>query len=43
MNEFLGRTGRDPVDQRREVFDEVYERISRCVREFGRAVGSTAR
>ena len=37
------RTIRDPVDQRREVFDEVYERISRCVREFGRAVGSTAR
>ncbi len=37
------RTIRDPVDQQREVFDEVYERISRCVREFGRAVGSTAR
>ena len=28
------RTIRDPVDQKREVFDEVYERIARCVREL---------
>ena len=28
------RTIRDPVDERREVFEEVYERIARCVREF---------
>jgi low molecular weight protein-tyrosine phosphatase len=27
------RTIRDPVDQSREVFDQVYERIARCVRE----------
>ena len=32
------RTIRDPVDQRRDVFDQVYERIARCVREFGRVV-----
>jgi protein-tyrosine phosphatase len=25
---------RDPVNERREVFDQVYERIDRCVREF---------
>ncbi len=29
------RTIRDPVDQNRDVFDQVYERIARCVREFG--------
>ena len=28
------RTIRDPVDQRRDVFDEVYERIARWVGEF---------
>jgi hypothetical protein len=32
------RTIRDPVDQRRDVFDQVYERIARCVREFGSVV-----
>jgi protein-tyrosine-phosphatase len=31
---FETRTIRDPVDERREVFDEVYERIARCVREL---------
>ena len=25
---------RDPVEQNREVFDTVYERIARCVREL---------
>lgn len=29
------RTIRDPVDQKVEVFDEVYERIARCVRALG--------
>ena len=28
------RTIRDPVDQRRDVFDEVYARIARCVQEL---------
>src|SRR5881394_1021509 len=28
------RTIRDPVNEGREVFDQVYERIARCVREF---------
>jgi protein-tyrosine phosphatase len=28
------RTIRDPVDQSGEVFDQVYERIARCVREL---------
>lgn len=28
------RTIRDPVEQSREVFDTVYERIARCVREL---------
>jgi len=28
------RTIRDPVDQSREVFDEVYARIARCVRQL---------
>jgi protein-tyrosine phosphatase len=28
------RTIRDPVDQGREVFEAVYERIARCVREL---------
>ena len=32
------RTIRDPVEQSRDVFDQVYERIARCVREFGRVV-----
>jgi len=26
------RAIRDPVDQSRQVFDEVYERVNRCVR-----------
>jgi len=29
------RTIRDPVNEKREVFDQVYERIARCVRELG--------
>ncbi len=29
------RTIRDPVDQKVDVFEEVYERIARCVRELG--------
>ncbi len=32
------RSIRDPLDQRREVFDEVYDRIARCVREFATAL-----
>jgi len=36
------RTIRDPVNESREVFDEVYERIARCVRELGRVLGSGA-
>ena len=36
------RTVRDPVDQRRDVFDQVYERIARCVREFGSVLDSRA-
>jgi len=36
------RTIRDPVNQSREVFDEVYERIARCVRELARVLGSRA-
>ena len=30
------RTIRDPVDQKQDVFEQVYERIARCVRELGR-------
>lgn len=29
-----GRTIRDPVDQSQAVFEQVYERIARCVREL---------
>jgi protein-tyrosine phosphatase len=36
------RTIRDPVTESREVFDQVYERIARCVRELGRVLSSTA-
>ena len=36
------RTIRDPVNQSREVFDRVYERIARCTRELGRVLGSAA-
>ena len=36
------RTIRDPVNESREVFDHVYERIARCVRELGRVLGSSA-
>ena len=32
------RTIRDPVDQTREVFDEVYARIARCVRALATAL-----
>ena len=36
-----GRTIRDPVNQPSEVFDQSYERIERCVREFvGAVVGA---
>lgn len=31
---------RDPVNESRDVFDQVYDRIARCVREFGRVVGN---
>jgi low molecular weight protein-tyrosine phosphatase len=34
------RTIRDPLDEKREVFDEVYERIARCVRELVTTLGS---
>ena len=29
------RTIRDPVDQKQDVFEQVYARIARCVRELG--------
>ena len=32
------RLVRDPLDQSRDVFEQVYERIARCVREFATAV-----
>lgn len=32
------RTIRDPVNQSRQVFDQVYERIARCVRTLAKAV-----
>lgn len=32
------RTIRDPVDQPRQVFDEVYARIARCVRQLADAL-----
>jgi protein-tyrosine phosphatase len=35
-----GRTIRDPVNERREVFDLVYARIARCVREFAAVLAS---
>jgi len=35
------RTIRDPVDQSRVVFEQVYERIARCVREFVTVLGNT--
>jgi len=36
------RTIRDPVNASREVFDQVYERIARCVREVASVLGSAA-
>ena len=36
------RTIRDPVNAPRDVFDQVYERIARCVREFVTALGNTS-
>jgi len=36
------RTIRDPVNESRDVFDEVYDRIARCVRELARVLGSRA-
>jgi protein-tyrosine phosphatase len=36
------RTIRDPVEESREVFDQVYERIARCVRELVSVLGSAA-
>jgi len=36
------RTIRDPVEQNREVFDTVYERIARCVRELASVLRSAA-
>lgn len=35
------RTIRDPVDQSQVVFEEVYERIARCVRELVTALVTT--
>jgi protein-tyrosine phosphatase len=32
------RTVRDPIDQSRQVFDQTYERIARCVRELANAL-----
>ena len=29
------RTIRDPVNEKQEIFDQVYERIARCVRQLG--------
>src|SRR2546426_946362 len=34
------RTIRDPVDQAQDVFDQVYERISRCVRKLATVLGA---
>jgi len=34
------RTVRDPVSESRAVFDEVYERIQRCVRQLAGVLGS---
>ena len=34
------RAIRDPVDQHGDVFDQVYERIARCVRELVNGLGS---
>lgn len=36
------RTIRDPVNYGRDVFEQVYERIARCVHEFVEAVGGAA-
>jgi protein-tyrosine phosphatase len=36
------RTIRDPLDQGRAVYDEVYARIARCVRELAAVLGSAA-
>jgi len=30
------------VTESRDVFDQVYERIARCVRELGRVLGNAA-
>jgi protein-tyrosine phosphatase len=37
------RTIRDPVDQDREVFEQVYERIARCVRQVVTILSSPGR
>jgi protein-tyrosine phosphatase len=34
------RTIRDPVNEQQEVFERVYERIARCVRELGAILGA---
>lgn len=34
------RTIRDPVNESRTVFDQVYERIARCVREFANTLAA---
>jgi protein-tyrosine phosphatase len=36
------RTIRDPIDEDREVFAAVYERIARCVREFAITLRNTS-
>ena len=36
------RTIRDPVEESREVFDQVYERIARCVQELASVLGRAA-
>lgn len=37
------RTIRDPVNEGRDVFEQVYERIARCVRELVTVLGDAAR
>lgn len=37
------RTIRDPVDQPQAVFDQVYDRIARCVRELRSVLGAPSR
>ena len=34
------RTIRDPINEKQEIFDQVYERIARCVRQLGAILGA---